>query len=309
GNLIYDDGFLKIMKHSDRLVRFINTTEHPYNVQPMWKNIRTVLKAMPEGVYTDPVEPDTPFRTMMIDGDGLQSRIKIPGRAAIAFEYQCALTEISRVAILGLGDRCAVRMLLHKMEYDGPAYPFDLTRTTNLSDVADMIEQGFDGMWNPKHLRYVHNERRIYHTQWTELSFAHEVEKKDDPQTDMTPIYQRMEKRYRGRAERFWYTIDHCDEVLFIRTGPANRGQVIDLMHKLNYRCQGKPFRLLIMSHQNSREFENLPNVIHRNLYFNPDQMYDDLGYWLHCTHLMRSLLVELGITSKNLYWCPPKVG
>jgi hypothetical protein len=117
-----------------------------------------------------------------------------------------------------------------------------------------------------------------------------------------------MLKRYSSRAQRFWYTIDHCDEVLFVRTGGANRQQVEDLMAKLEYKCKGKPFRLLIMSEQESNEFANIPNVIHKNRYFNPDWMYDNLEFWMECTQVMRSILDDLGISSKNLYWCPPKI-
>jgi hypothetical protein len=40
---------------------------------------------------------------------------------------------------------------------------------------------------------------------------------------------------------------------------------------------------------------------------FNPDRMYDDLGHWMYCTSVMRGILESLGVSSKNLFWCPPK--
>lgn len=291
--------------HPPRLY-LINESDHEYNIQPMWRDVRTALKALPLGVYADLTHPDMPFRTMMIGREGLESRVKVAARSAIALDYQCSLSEVSRVAILPLGDRCAVRMLLYKLEYDGPAFPFDLSRSTNLADVADIIESGFYDMWNPAFLYYNHDARRIYHTKWMGLSFAHEVEESDDPVYDMSPVYERMRVRYTARAQRFWYTLQACDKVLFVRTGICDRGAVIDLLHKLEYRCQGKPFRLLLISPQSSDEFANLPNVIHYDVEFNPDRMYEDLGHWLYCTEIMRGILNSLGISSKNLFWCPP---
>ena len=308
GKIIFYDGSLAILQTKHDSIYIINQTDHEYNVQPMWKQVRNALKAVKSGVYVDPIKPDAPFRTMMISSHGLDSRLKIPPQSALPFVYQCPLSELKRVAILSLGDRCATRMLLHKMEYDGPAYPFDLTRTTNLSDVADIIENGFDDMWNPDLLHYNDAHGRIYHGKWSGLSFAHEVEPIDDPIHDMTPVYKRMYQRYYSRSQRFWYTIAQCDEVLFVRTGGANRQQVEDLMAKLEYKCSGKPFRLLILSEQDSSEFAGIPNVIHKDIYFNPDYMYDNLEYWLECTQVMRSILDDLGISSKNLYWCPPKM-
>ncbi|HAC62489.1 MAG TPA: lipase [Cyanothece sp. UBA12306] len=306
--ILFYDGHLAVLKQGDLLVRVINESDHEYNIQPMWKQVRNALKAMPNGVYTDVVNPDAPFRTMMIGQDALESRVKVPSKSCVSFQYQCPLSAISRVAILPLGDRCAIRMALHKMEYDGPAYPFDLTRTTNLSDVADIIENGFFDMWNPDYLHYNDEAGRIYHSKWQGLSFAHEVEDTEDPVNDMSPIYERMRTRYTARSQRFWYTVNHCDEVLFVRTGSASRGQVIDLVHKLEAKCQEKPFRVLLISAQSSNEFVEIPNVLHYDMYFNPDRMYEDLGYWMHCTNVMRSILDSLGISSKNLFWCPPKI-
>ena len=308
-DILFYDGNIAILKpHDINAVYILNQTDHDYNVQPMWKEVRKALTAIDAGVYVDTLNPDTPFRTLMVSEDGLDSRLKIPGQTALVFSYQCPLSEISRVAILSLGDRCATRMLLHKMEYDGPAYPFDLTRTTNLSDVADIIENGFEQMWEPDLLHYNYAHNRIYHQKWTGLSFAHEVEDDDDPIENMSVVHQRMKRRYSSRSQRFWYTIANCDEVLFVRTGGASRSQVEDLMAKLEYKCQGKPFRLLILSEQDSNEFAGIPQVIHKDIYFNPDWMYDNLEHWMYCTHVMHGILTELGISSKNLYWCPPKI-
>jgi hypothetical protein len=244
----------------------------------------------------------------MIGNDGLESRVKSPPKSALRFQYKCQLSDISRVAILPLGDRCAVRMMLYKMEYDGPAYPFDLTRTTKIGDVADAIANRFYDMWNPAFLHYSAEAGRIYHTKWSGLSFAHEVEEQDDPINDMSPVYERMRVRYTARSERFWYAIRHCDQVLFVRTGIADRGGVVDLVNKLEKQCLGKPFQLLLLSPQPSDEFSDLPKVLHYNVEFNPDRMYEDLGHWMYCTEVMHKILESIGISSKNLFWCPPKI-
>lgn len=305
-HLLFYDGHLGILQEDEHHLRVINESDHEYNIQPMWKEISDALKAMPMGVYEDSLSPDAPFRTMMIGNNGLESRVKVSPWSTVLFQYQCKLSDISRVAILPLGDRCAVRMMLYKMEYDGPAFPFDLTRTTKISDVADVIENGFSDMWNPAFLHYNPEQSRLYHSKWTGLSFAHEVEETDDPLNDMSPIYERMRTRYTARSRRFWYTIEHCDKVLFVRTGLADRGGVIDLVNKLEKLCQGKPFHLLLLSPQSSDEFADLPNVLHYSLEFNPDRMYEDLGHWMYCTELMRQILTSLGVSSKNLFWCPP---
>jgi hypothetical protein len=242
----------------------------------------------------------------MIGNEGLESRVKAPPKSSMLLEYQCKLSDINRVAIIPLGDRCAVRMMLYKLEFDGPAFPFDLTRTTNLGDVADMIETRFYDMWNPAYLHYDADASRIYHTKWTGLSFAHEVEESDNPAHDMSAVHERMRVRYSARSNRFWYTLQHCNKVLFVRTGVTDRGPVIDLMHKLAYKCQGKPFRLLLLSPQSSESFADLPDVLHYDVEFNPDRMYADLGHWLYCTDVMRGILASLGVSSQNLFWCPP---
>lgn len=304
--VLFYDGQLGILKVGERRLYIVNESDHEYNIQPMWQEVRAALKTMPPGLYEDLHHPNIPFRTMMIGSDGLESRVKAPAQSALLLEYKCSLAEISRVAIIPLGDRCAVRMLLYKLEYDGPAFPFDLTRTTNLADVADMIQNDFRDMWNPAFLHYSPEAGRIYHTKWTGLSFAHEVEDSDDPVQDMTPVYRRMQTRYGARARRFGYTVQHCDKALFVRTGRSDRGTVVDLVQKLEAKYPGKPFRLLLLSPQSSDEFADLPNVLHYNQEFNPDRMYENLDYWWECTEVMRGILNSLGVSSKNLFWCPP---
>jgi lysophospholipase L1-like esterase len=304
--ILFYDGHLGILKEDDQHLRLINETDEEYNVHPMWKEVRSALKAMPIGVYEDPLHPDAPFRTLMIGSDGLESRVKVPPRSAMLLQFTSPLSAIRRVAILPLGDRCAARMLLYKLQLDGPAFPFDLTRTTLLSDVADMVANDFHDMWNPALLSYSPSDRRLYHRKWTGLSFGHEVEDTEDPLQNMAPIYERMRVRYSARAERFLYTIRHADELLFIRTGGTTRGYMLDLLHKLELKCQGKPFRVLLISPQPSEEFADLANVIHYDLEFNPDRMYADLDNWMYCANQMGDILTSLGVSSKNLFWCPP---
>ncbi|MBD2297743.1 DUF1796 family putative cysteine peptidase [Nostoc sp. FACHB-190] len=306
--VLFYDGHLGILQKDESHLWVINESDHEYNIHPMWKEVRQALKAVPAGVYEDPLHPGIPFRTMMIGKDGLESRVKIPSQSAVLFRYQCKLSDISRVAIVPLGDRCAVRMMLYKMEYDGPAFPFDLTRTTKIADIADIIENRFYDMWNPSLLDYSPEAGRIYHSKWSGLSFAHEVEATDNPVYDMSPVYERMRVRYTARSQRFWYTVENCDQALFVRTGICDRGGVLDLVSKLEKHCQGKPFQLLLLSPQNSDEFLDIPNVLHYNAEFNPDRMYDDLEHWMYCTEIMRGILESLGISSKNLFWCPPNV-
>ncbi|MEN9230687.1 MAG: DUF1796 family putative cysteine peptidase [Thermostichus sp. DG02_5_bins_236] len=313
---LFDDGCLTLIQSKSSragakntpCLYIINTTEHEYNIHPMWKEVRAALKAMPVGVYRDPQNLDAPFRTLMIGEEGLESRVKAPPHSVMRLEYQCPLSEINRVAIVPLGDRCAVRMLLYKLEYDGPAFPFDLTRTTNLADVADMIQNDFQGMWDPYYLHYNPDEKRIYHSKWTGLSFGHEVEETDDLTHTLQPVYERMRTRYSARAKRFGHVLKKADKLLFIRTGSCQREVVIDLMDKLKDKCQNKPFLLLIISPQSSDEFAGIPNVLHYDMELNPDRMYADHGHWKYCTELMRNILDSLGISSQNLFWCPPHV-
>ncbi|HIK08783.1 MAG TPA: lipase [Oscillatoriaceae cyanobacterium M33_DOE_052] len=304
--ILFYDGSLGILKEKENFIRVINETEHEYNIHPMWKEVRGALKAMPAGVYEDAIHPDVPFRTMMIGAEGLESRVKVPPKSSVLFEYKCKLSDISRVAILPIGDRCAPRMLLYKMQYDGPAFPFDLTRSSNLGDVIDIIDKDFADMWNPDLLRYEPSDNRLYHKKWSGLSFGHEVEDTDQPRQNMSPIYERMRDRYSARAHRFLWTLRHCDEVLFIRTGGTTRGYVLELVKMLESKLQGKPFRVLLISPQSSAEFADIPHILHYDREFNPDKMYADAGHWMHCTEVMREILDELGISSKNLFWCPP---
>jgi lysophospholipase L1-like esterase len=304
--ILYYDGHLGILKEGDRTIRIINESNEEYNIHPMWKEIRSALAAMPAGVYHDLANPEAPFRTMMIGEKGLESRVKAPIKSTTVLKYKCKLSEINRIAILPLGDRCAARMLLYKMEYDGPAFPFDLARSTNLGDVTDMVVNDFKDLWNPEYLHYNSTDNRIYHSKWSGLSFGHEVEDTDDPANDMQPIYERMRVRYSARAKRFLYTLEHCDEVLFVRTGVTNRDYVLDLIDKLTIKCKSKPFRVLLISKQTSDEFKDIPNILHYDLHFSPDWMYDSQDYWMECTKTMKEILEFLGISSQNLFWCPP---
>ncbi|WP_404790444.1 DUF1796 family putative cysteine peptidase [Altericista sp. CCNU0014] len=304
--LIFYDGHLGILKENGSCLCIFNESDNEYNIQPMWQEVRCALKTMQSGVYEDLLNPDTPFRTLMISTDGLESRVKVPSRSAVWLQYKCALQDLQRIAIVPLGDRCAVRMLLYKMGFDGPAYPFDLTRTTKIGDVADIIEEQFFDMWNPTYLHYDSDAGRLYHRKWTGLSFAHEVEETDDTYCNMSAVYERMRVRYSARSERFLYTLQYCDRAIFIRTGIADFEGVKDLAHKLHKKFQGKPFILLLLSPQLSDEFLKLPNVVHYNLDFNPDLMYQDLEYWMSCTERLRGILESLGVSTKNLFWCPP---
>lgn len=306
------DGQLEIFKEDDQHLRVINTSDHEYSIHPLWQEVRSALKAMPSGVYEALLHPDAPFRTLIIGKHGLESRVKISPQSTTLFQYKCKLSDISRIAIIPLGDRCAVRMMLYKIEYDGPAFPFDLTRTTQIRDVVDMLGGQFSDLWNPAFLHYDADLGRIYHTKWTGLSFAHELENLEletiDSSTvaDLSPVWERMRVRYSARFERLWYTLRTCDKVLFIRTGISDRESVILLVNELEKQCQGKPFHLLLFSPQSSDQFSDLSNVRHYNLEFNPDQMYADLNHWMQCAETLREILESLGISSKNLFWCPP---
>jgi len=196
-------------------------------------------------------------------------------------------------------------MLMHKCEYDGPCYPFDLTRTTSLADVADIVASGFSDMWNADYLWYSHDDGRVFHKKWHGLSFAHEVEEGDDPVEKFSEVTARMAKRYSGRAARFNYACEKADRVLFIRTGCASRGEVCDVMHRLNERYPGLKSSFLLISDQPSDEFHGLEHVRHVRESFDPDRMYQDLQYWIHCGHRFREILNGIGIDARSLYWCP----
>jgi lysophospholipase L1-like esterase len=305
---LFYDGNLGIFRDGDQRLWIINESAHEFNIHPMWREICQALKSLPHGVYQDPLDPDAELRTLMIGDRGLASRVKAPARSAIMLAYKCPLSEVGRVAIVPIGARCSARMLLYKLGYDGPAYPYDLTRTTNLGDIADMVINGFDDMWNPAYLHYNAIEKRIYHGKWSGLSFAHEVEDDEDPTQDMQPVYQRMQKRYQARAARFEYTINQADKLLFVRHGFADRAGVIDLMEKLAIKCGGKTFRLLLISPQPSEAYADLPNVVHYNMDVDPDRMYADADHWWEQAGVMREMLRSLGVSSQNLFWCPPNV-
>lgn len=309
GEVLFYDGNLGVVREGDHTLHLLNETEHEYNVHPMWREVRAALKGAIAGVYDDPLDSEAPFQTLLNGAQGLESRVRVAAHSILTLQYRCPLTDWHRVALVPLGDRCAARMLLYKLGYDGPAYPLDLTRSTLLSDVADMIAHDFIGMWDPALLRYSPGDRRLYHTKWTGLSFGHELEDDEDPlqMPSMEPVWRRMESRYRARAARFLYTLAHADEVLFIRTGGTTRGAVQDLLEKLHHKCHAKSFRLMLITPQDPAEFSGLPNVLHYNLEFNPDHMYADLGHWLHCTDIMGKMLADLHISSRNLFWCPPQ--
>jgi hypothetical protein len=198
-----------------------------------------------------------------------------------------------------------MRMLLYKLHYDGPAYPFDLIRTTLLSDISDIIDQNFTDMINPKFLYYNPEDKRIYHSKWTGLSFGHEIEDTDDFVNNPSPVFERIRGRYTRRCQRFLYTVQHSDDVLFVRTGNTERRIVLDLIEKLCNKRQGKTFRLLLISQQPADEFD-IPGVKHINFYFDPDRMHTDIEYWLRSSEVMHRIMESIGVTSNNLFWCPP---
>jgi hypothetical protein len=303
--VLFQNDMVVIIREGESVVRFINQAPHAYSLQPMWREIRETLKAVPQGVYEDPRHAKEPFQTLIVGETGLESRVKMPSYSTRQFHFACPLNQFSRTAILPIGHRCAARMLLHKIEYDGPCFPLDLARSIHISDVADMIRTGFDDMWNPRYLNYNFDDDRIYHAKWTGLSFAHEIEEGEDPINHIQPVLDRMRRRYSGRAARFWRSVNEADELLFVRTGMADRLGVQDLLYQLDRACQGKPLRLLLISPQDSREFDDLDRVIHVPEDFNPDLMYEDEEYWMHCAWQMREILYSLGISSHNLYWCP----
>ncbi len=302
---IYYDGCLGILREADDAIRIINTTDTTYNVHPMWADVRHALKAVRQGVYQDPEEPDRDFRTMIVGSNGLESRIKAPAKSMLLLKHRYELNGYRRTAVLPLGHRCAVRMLLYKLELDGPCYPFDLVRTNYIGDVANMIEHGFEDMWNPDLLYHCSDDNRIYHRRWTGLSFGHEIEDGDDPIGNIFPVFARMARRYKLRSDRFWYSLNACDEVLFVRTGEMESSSINDLVYRLGLKCGAKPFRLLLLSPQPSSWF-HLPHVVHYSMDFNPDWMYADHNYWMDCTRIMGGILNEQGVNSRNLYWCPP---
>eukprot|EP00434_Breviolum_minutum_P035469 symbB.v1.2.031399.t1/scaffold3642.1/size52775/7 len=298
-SVLFRDDNLQVVKTVKGGLQIFNQASCEYNVHPMWYDVRQAAKAMQYGVYED--SSGLPFRTAIISCHGLQSRVKVPARSAVELRRVGDLQSIKQVAVLPLG------MLLHKIEFDGPCYPFDLTRTTSLSDVADMAATGFEDMWNPDCLYYDGEVGRIFHRKWHGLSFAHEVEYEqgEDPVGNFAPIAERMRKRYTGRAARFDWACKNADSVLFVRTGVASRGEVCDLLSRMKERFPGLPAKLLLISEQETSEFSGLENVTHIRESFDPDRMYEDMNYWINCAHRFRGILEGVGITAKNLYWCP----
>ena len=90
--LFFDNGEVRMLRSSERQLWIINESDHEYNIQPMWEEVSTALTALPAGVYTDPLHPNLPFRTLTIGDNGLESRVKVPAQSAIWFEYHCKLS-------------------------------------------------------------------------------------------------------------------------------------------------------------------------------------------------------------------------
>eukprot|EP00928_Gymnodinium_smaydae_P021025 TRINITY_DN1815_c0_g3_i1.p1 TRINITY_DN1815_c0_g3~~TRINITY_DN1815_c0_g3_i1.p1 ORF type:complete len:812 (-),score=100.53 TRINITY_DN1815_c0_g3_i1:543-2978(-) len=300
---IFYDGNLAIVQESGAFVVF-NETNSEYNIHPMWQELRLATRKLPYGMYED--GSGKPFTSALISEHGLSSRVKIPPKSGMKFRLVKELEKVERIALLPIGDRCSIRMLLHKIEYDGPCYPFDLTRSTSLADVSDILRHKFDGLWEPSQLQWDGEQGRIFHTRWHGVSFAHEVEWEDgdNPWENMEPVYQRMAKRYSGRAARFSYACKHATRTLFVRTGCASRGEVEDILSVMSSTFNVKP-ELLLISDQPSQEFSGLEGVTHIQESFNPDRMYEDQQYWIHCANRFRAILDNVGITTANLYWCP----
>jgi hypothetical protein len=301
--VLFSDGNLTVVYELSGNLVLVNQATCEYNVHPMWNDVRLATRRVPEGIYED--DSGCPFRTAVVSVHGLQSRVKVPAQGAIRLSFKGPLSSVPRVAVLPLGDRCSIRMLLHKVEYDGPCYPFDLTRTTSLAEVADMVGTGFTEMWNQGCLHWSEENGRVYHTRWGGLSFAHEVEPGEDPQNNFNPVADRMRKRYSGRSARFDYACKHADKVMFMRTGCASRDEVGNLLCRIQERYPGLDASLLLISDQPSEEFSNMLGVSHVREHFNPDRMYEDMGYWMDCANRFRDILHQHGINEKTLYWCP----
>ncbi|KAA8493698.1 hypothetical protein FVE85_4835 [Porphyridium purpureum] len=308
-DLLFYDGVAVVIFHdSPEDIWISNETDTEYNLHPMWNEVRCAMRSIPGGVYdaksSDGAVPD--FSTLLIGNDGLASRVKIPPRTARVFKRTMALAELERFALVPLGARCSMRMLLHELQYDGPCYPFDLTRVSSLADAADIVWRGFSDMWNPEHLHYSHDDGRVFHTRWNSLSFAHEVEENDDPVNEIGPIFKRMGARYARRAERFDFVLRNANQVILLRTGESNRQEVLDFMGKVRAKYnRDNAIRLFLFSRQDSGEFGQIPGVRHFQHEMDPDRMNDDAGYRTHCAHLLKHMLNETGVTSRNLFWCP----
>jgi len=169
------------------------------------------------------------------------------------------------------------------------------------------VATGFEDMWNPDLLCYDGELGRIFHRKWSGLSFAHEVEYEngEDPIGNFAPIVERMRKRYTGRAARFDWACKNADHVLFVRTGVASRGEVCNLQSRMQERYPGLKARLLLISEQETSEFNGLKDFVHVRESFDPDRMYEDMNYWINCAHRFRGILESVGVTARSLYWCP----
>eukprot|EP00184_Porphyridium_aerugineum_P002611 CAMPEP_0184707908 /NCGR_PEP_ID=MMETSP0313-20130426/37503_1 /TAXON_ID=2792 /ORGANISM="Porphyridium aerugineum, Strain SAG 1380-2" /LENGTH=904 /DNA_ID=CAMNT_0027169489 /DNA_START=52 /DNA_END=2766 /DNA_ORIENTATION=- len=308
--LFYDGKISVIVQHeAPDCVCVTNETETEYNIHPMWTEVRKAMSSVPSGSYEIIRLKDTnhlpDFSTLIIGPDGLQSRVKIPPKSSSVFRFAGDLEKVHRVALVPIGSRCAMRMLLHHLQYDGPCYPFDLTRTSNLSDVTDIIYSGFGGMWNPHELSYSFEEGRIYHSRWSGLSYAHEVEEGDDPVNNAWAVFDRMGARYAKRAERFDYVMNNAPQVFFLRTGYASRDEVLDYMGKLAHKYQRNDFKLIMFNREPTHEYQGIENVIHFQHEMDPDRMNEDPGYRNHCAHMLKHLINNQGVNSNNLFWCP----
>lgn len=299
--VLFYDGNLLLFQESEAFV-LLNETTVEYNVHPMWQELRIASRKLPHGLYEDGT--GRPFSSAVISKHGLSSRVKVPARSGVRLSLKKTLEDVELIGLLPVGDRCSVRMLLHKIEYDGPCYPFDLARCMAASDASDILRNNFQGMWDPSQLVWDSAQGRLFHTKWHSLSFAHEVEDGDDPDNDLGPVFARMAKRYSGRAARFNYACKNATRLLFVRTGCASRAEVEDLVQSLASTFKVKP-QLLLVSDQPSDEFANLDGVTHVREGFNPDRMYEDEQYWFHCAHRFRTILENAGVSTANLYWCP----
>jgi len=98
--LLFYDSHLGIFKEDEQHLWIINESDHEFNVHPMWQPVRKALKALPTGIYEDTFNPKIPFRTIIIGEDGLESRVKVPPKSALFFQYKCKLSDISRLSRL-----------------------------------------------------------------------------------------------------------------------------------------------------------------------------------------------------------------
>lgn len=299
--VLFYDGNLALIQEQQETFIVLNESNASYDVHPMWQELRLASRKLPYGLYDDGTEQ--PFTSALITEHGLSSRVKVLPRSGLRLRFKKELDKVERVALLPIGDRCSVRMLLHKIEYDGPCYPFDLARSTAMGDVSDILRHNFEGLWDPSQLVWDGRQSRLFHRKWRGVSFAHEHEQGENGR-NLGPVFDRMAKRYSGRAARFNYACKHATRVLFVRTGCASRAEVEDLLDVLTETFKVRP-ELLLISQQSSDEFKSIEGVTHICEYFDPDRMYADEHYWLHCANEFRRILERAGVTTANLYWCP----